>query len=105
VVGQRPKRRSGCNNGFRNWPDGAPRFEGATRKAEKCSMGYERLDIGMNPACVNACPVGALSIIELDADPVPDNAFKSPPGFPHLPQINPGTRCILARQPKHPEAT
>ncbi|ELP1634617.1 DMSO reductase, partial [Salmonella enterica] len=74
-----------------------------TRKAEKCSMCYERLDIGMNPACVNACPVGALSIIDLDVDPVPDNAVQYPPGFPHMPQLNPGTRFILARQPKQPE--
>lgn len=52
-------------------------------------MCYERLDIGMNPACVNARPVGALSIIDLDADPVPDNAVQYPPWFPHMPQLNP----------------
>ncbi|EAQ8189531.1 4Fe-4S dicluster domain-containing protein [Salmonella enterica] len=56
-----------------------------------------------HPACVAACPVGALSIIDLDADPVPDNAVQYPPGFPHMPQLNPGTRFILARQPKQPE--
>ncbi|EBC5054716.1 hypothetical protein CQT90_00570 [Salmonella enterica] len=56
-----------------------------------------------HPACVAACPVGALSIIDLDVDPVPDNAVQYPPGFPHMPQLNPGTRFILARQPKQPE--
>ncbi len=66
-------------------------------------MCYERLDIGMNPACVNARPVGALSIIDLDADPVPDNAVQYPPWFPHMPQLNQRTRFILARQPKQPE--
>ncbi|MDI5349511.1 hypothetical protein MJL48_33045, partial [Salmonella enterica subsp. enterica serovar Kentucky] len=42
------------------------------------------------------------SIIDLDADLVPDNAVQYPPGFPHMPQLNPGTRFILARQPKQP---
>ena len=93
----------GCTNCIRSCPYGAPRFNKAEKHAEKCSMCYERLDVGMQPACVNACPVGALTLIDLDADPIPDNAVQYPPGFPRMPQLNPGTRFILARQPKQPE--
>ena len=92
----------GCKNCIRSCPYGAPRFNETLKKSEKCSMCYERQDIGMNPACVDACPVGALSIIDLESDNLPTNAVQYPPGFPKMPKLNPGTRFILAHTPKQP---
>ncbi|AXH08587.1 ubiquinol cytochrome C oxidoreductase [Malaciobacter halophilus] len=39
---------------------------GQENKAQKCNMCAERLDRGELPACVTACPMGVLSIIETD---------------------------------------
>ena len=88
----------GCKNCIRCCPYGAPRFNNTTRKAEKCSLCYERLDKGLAPSCVRACPVGALSLVDLDAAPIP-NTVSTPPGFPDVPLLNPGTRFILPRTP------
>lgn len=92
----------GCKNCIRSCPYGAPRFNEELKKSEKCSMCYERQDIGMNPACVDACPVGALTIIDLESDDVPSNAVQYPAGYPKMPKLNPGTRFILAHEPKQP---
>ena len=66
-------------------------------------MCYERLDAGMNTACIDACPVGAISLIDLDETPHPDNTIQYPPGYPHLTQLNPGTRFIMPRLSGFPE--
>lgn len=39
---------------------------GQENKAQKCNMCSERVDRGEQPACVRACPMGVLSIIETD---------------------------------------
>lgn len=89
----------GCKNCIRCCPYGAPHFNEVTKKAEKCSMCYERLDVGMLPACVEACPVGALQLVDLDSLDAP-NAVAVPPGFPDMPQIGPGTRFIMPKTPE-----
>jgi anaerobic dimethyl sulfoxide reductase subunit B len=41
-------------------PHGAPQFNERTRKMEKCTGCYDRVDAGMQPACAALCPTGAL---------------------------------------------
>ena len=103
IVVHEPERCIGCKNCIRSCPYGAPQFNEGTQKAEKCSMCYERLDAGMNTACVDACPVGAISLIDLDESPHPENTVQFPPGYPHMPDLNPGTRFIMPRLPGFPE--
>lgn len=88
----------GCRNCIRSCPYGAPHFNPATAKAEKCSMCYERIDAGLLPACVQGCVTGALKLINLDA--VPDaGLIQYPAGYPVMRKINPSTRFILPRIP------
>lgn len=47
-------------------PYGVPGF-GADGKMVKCDGCYVRVHHGMKPACVKACPTGALRLIDLDA--------------------------------------
>lgn len=89
----------GCQNCVRSCPFGAPRYNPATRKAEKCSMCYQRLDAGLQPACVQACPTGALSLVDLETFDDP-NAVRFPPGFPRDEWVNPSTRFKTPQQPR-----
>lgn len=89
----------GCGNCVRSCPFGAPRYNEQTRKAEKCSMCYQRIDEGLLPACVQSCPTGALQMIDLATYDDPD-AVQYPPGFPVRPEINPSIRFKLPKQPK-----
>lgn len=89
----------GCTNCIRACPFGAPRYNSVLKKAEKCSLCYQRLDAGLSPACVQACPVQAITIVELDTLNVPQST-NCPPGFlPHT-KLNPSTRFILPSLPQ-----
>lgn len=54
---------TGCRCCESACPNGIPRFEWATPVPviAKCDMCFERLQAGRTPACVEACPQGALS--------------------------------------------
>lgn len=51
----------GCSACVGVCPFGVPRIDPAISKSRKCTMCFERLTNDMPPACVNACPVGALT--------------------------------------------
>lgn len=89
----------GCGNCIRSCPYGAPRFNPALKKAEKCSMCYERIDAGLLPACVQGCITGALTLINLE-DFSSGEAVQYPQGYPKMPGLNPSTRFLLPRQPQ-----
>lgn len=92
----------GCGNCVRSCPYGVPKINPVKRLAEKCSMCYERIDAGLLPACVQACPVDALTLIDLDSaegQELARGTTQYPEGFPRMERLNPATRFIVARQP------
>ncbi len=89
----------GCGNCIRSCPYGAPRYNAALKKAEKCSFCWQRLDAGLKPACVLSCPVEALQIVDLATFKEP-RAVQYPPGFPRFPKLNPSVRFLTAEQPR-----
>ncbi|MDD2549345.1 MAG: dimethyl sulfoxide reductase anchor subunit [Bacteroidales bacterium] len=50
----------GCTYCTWTCPYDAPKFNESTRIVEKCNFCIDRISEGQNPACVQACPVGAL---------------------------------------------
>lgn len=84
---------------MRSCPYGAPRYNAEEKHVEKCSMCWERIDAGLLPACVQACPVGALELVDLNTLDEP-NAVQFPAGYPSMPRLNPSTRFILPRMPR-----
>jgi len=62
-------------------PFGAPQYNPAARKVEKCELCYRLTEAGQDPACVQACPTGALQFADLSgmAELPPAETI---PGFP-----------------------
>jgi anaerobic dimethyl sulfoxide reductase subunit B (iron-sulfur subunit) len=50
----------GCRLCEKFCPYGAPAFNEKTGKMMKCTMCYDRLEMGLQPACATVCPTGAL---------------------------------------------
>lgn len=50
----------GCGQCYAFCPVGAPQLNLATRKVSKCTMCFDRIEQGLQPACSTACPTGAL---------------------------------------------
>lgn len=69
----------GCRYCMWACPYGAPQFNEATRKVEKCTFCVHRLDAGLQPACVTTCVGRALYMVE-DFDLV-ESGQNAPPGF------------------------
>lgn len=61
----------GCHSCAMSCPFGIPSF-GSNGKMVKCDGCYVRVHYGMMPACVKACPVGALKLVETGADEIPE---------------------------------
>lgn len=55
----------GCNYCVWNCPYDAPQYNSKNRTIEKCNLCFERVSQGIDPACVSACPTGALSFTEI----------------------------------------
>lgn len=89
----------GCGNCIRSCPFGAPQYNPDLKKAEKCSMCHQRIDLGHDPACVASCPVEALDLIQID-DPDINDLLIFPDGFPQITELNPSVRFTLPKTPQ-----
>lgn len=74
-------------------PYDAPKFNESTKIVEKCNFCVDRISNGKNPACVDACPVGALSFGREEV--IDENLVM--PGFVNI-GIKPSIQLIPLRE-------
>jgi formate dehydrogenase beta subunit len=60
IVDVDPERCIGCGYCLSGCPFDVPRFHQKTGKMAKCTLCVDRVDVGLAPACVKACPTGCL---------------------------------------------
>ncbi len=86
----------GCQYCVWNCPYSVPQFNAERGVVGKCDMCHGRLSDGLEPACVNACPDGAISIeiVNVDAWRADYSAAESP-GMPPAGQTISTTRITL----------
>lgn len=70
-------------------PYGAPQYNEATQKVEKCTLCVQRLDAGLQPACVTTCTGRALTLETFDSARSGENA---PPRFANADYTVPSVR-------------
>jgi formate dehydrogenase iron-sulfur subunit len=56
----------GCGYCEEACPWGIPHFDENLKAIRKCTMCFDRIDQGLEPACVQTCPTGALQFMTLD---------------------------------------
>src|SRR5690625_140954 len=56
----------GCRSCVMACPYSAPQYDPVEKKVSKCDMCYERVDQGLLPRCVEACPAKVLKFGEVD---------------------------------------
>ena len=56
----------GCKECVAACPFEVPKYDSKTEKVYKCDMCESRITNGLNPACVKACPTGALKWVDKD---------------------------------------
>ncbi len=88
----------GCQYCTWNCPYGVPTFHEERKIVTKCHMCHERLDVGQTPACVQACPSGAIEIEVVNVQKWLDEDMAKEANMPFLPDANitkPTTRYTL----------
>ncbi|MBV8206691.1 MAG: formate dehydrogenase subunit beta [Acidobacteria bacterium] len=57
----------GCGYCIAGCPFNVPKLSGQTRKIYKCTLCVDRVSVGLEPACIKACPTNCLSFGTKDA--------------------------------------
>ncbi len=90
----------GCQYCTWNCPYEVPVFNKDRGIVTKCHMCYEKLEVGQTPACVQACPAGAIEIEVFDPREWKEEKIYEEGIAPHLPDISitkPTTRYTLPK--------
>jgi len=90
----------GCQYCTWNCPYGVPVFHEERKIVTKCHMCHERLDEGESPACVQACPAGAIEIEVVNVKEWLDRDIDENANMPFLPDAritNSTTRYTLPK--------
>ncbi|HXH37786.1 MAG TPA: 4Fe-4S dicluster domain-containing protein, partial [Thermoanaerobaculia bacterium] len=61
IVDVNPESCIGCGYCATGCPFDVPKFHAKTGKMAKCTLCVDRAEVGLEPACVKACPTGCLS--------------------------------------------
>jgi len=88
----------GCQYCTWNCPYGVPVFHEERNIVTKCHMCHERLDEGQSPACVQACPAGAIEIEVVNVEEWLNRDIDEQANMPFLPDAritNSTTRYTL----------
>ena len=86
----------GCQYCVWNCPYSVPQFNAERGVVGKCDMCHGRLTDGLEPACVNACPEGAIEIEIVDTlEWQSDYALAESPGMPEAGYTMATTRITL----------
>jgi formate dehydrogenase iron-sulfur subunit len=102
TVGLDSEKCIGCKECVFSCPFEVPRYDPETDKIAKCDMCYSRLDNDLEPACVKACPTGALQFG--DKDKMLKIAYKRVEelGGTHLVYVLPEKASVYDRLPVKP---
>jgi len=95
VVVHYPDKCIGCRYCQMACPYDAPKWEPETGLTSKCNFCVERLDRGLEPACVETCFSGALKQELVEKWSIPSFYKKEAPGLIHIENIGPNTRFII----------
>ncbi len=88
----------GCQYCTWNCPYGVPTYHEERKIVTKCHMCHERLEVGQTPACVQACPSGAIMIESVNVKKWLTEDIDSQANMPFLPDAritNSTTRYTL----------
>lgn len=96
IVIHNPLRCNGCKQCIGACPFRTPQYNPLTKKVEKCDLCADRIDAGGTPACVEACLLGALQVIDIRKG-LPEGALERVSGFVNIKVTKPSVRFMPAK--------
>jgi Fe-S-cluster-containing dehydrogenase component len=96
IVKHNQDRCIGCQMCATACPYGVPQFDPVKKKMDKCSMCWDRIEVGEQPICVASCPLEAISIVDLN-EIDETKVVADVPGFVDSTITGSSTRFILPK--------